>query len=450
MRALGFYQSQYDTALFLDRKNTYVAIYVNDLQIIGPSLKVIEELKTCMAQSFKMTDPGSTSHYLGMEIHMSEGAVTITQKTYIEKILQSHQMSNCNPSLTPMIEGLGLQPAPLDFIPDPADVTAYIWFTGSVEWLACQTRPDIIQTVAKLSKHNVKPTEECWKAVVHLLTYLKGTKSRGIRYANGDLIPFGYSDSSWVDDLFNQKLTAGYLFILNGGPISLASRKRPTVSTFTCEAEYIAQTEAAFEAVWICGLLRELGIMKTVKEDCFLKTVAPPTLIFADNQGTIKLTSNPEYHRKTKLIPIKYHKSIELVKDGSILFEWVPTQEIGWTHKTTCRNQVSRFCTNDGHGRHIDFFSFHPWLVQEGSLELRTIHSIPLRASSTYHVSFPFHSGNRAPHFQYSCVASNILPVLTSSAPSIKRHIYSFMYLSHLAPTFMFLTILAPSIESII
>ena len=71
-------------------------------------------------------------------------------------------------------------------------------------------------------------------------------------------------------------------------------------------------------------------------------------------------------------------------------------------------------------------------------LELRTNHSISLRASSTYHVSFPFHSGDRAPHFQYSCVASNVLRVLTSSAPSIKRHIYSFMYLSHLAPTFMF------------
>ncbi len=65
--------------------------------------------------------------------------------------------------------------------------------------------------------------------------------------------------------------------------------------------------------------------METVKEDGFLKTVALPTLIFADNQGAIKLTSNLEYQRKTKHIQIKYHKSRELVKDGSILFEWVPT-----------------------------------------------------------------------------------------------------------------------------
>ena len=70
-------------------------------------------------------------------------------------------MSDCNPSLTPMIERLSLQPVPSDFIADPADVTAYKIFTRSVQWLAYQTRPDIIQTIAKLSQHNMKPTEEC-------------------------------------------------------------------------------------------------------------------------------------------------------------------------------------------------------------------------------------------------------------------------------------------------
>ena len=61
--------------------------------------------------------------------------------------------------------------------------------------------------------------------------------------------------------------------------------------------------------------------MEKMKEDGYLKPTAPLTLIFADNQGVIKLTSNPKYQRKTKHIPIKYHKSRELVKNGSIIFE---------------------------------------------------------------------------------------------------------------------------------
>ena len=51
-------------------------------------------------------------------------------------------------------------------------------------------------------------------------------------------------------------------------------------------------------------------------------------MIYANNQGAIKLTEDPEYHRETKHIPIKYHKNRELVGDGTIRFEWIPTNEM--------------------------------------------------------------------------------------------------------------------------
>lgn len=105
-------------------------------------------------------------------------------------------MSNYNPTSTLMVEELCLAPAQDDFIPNPKDVSAYKQFTGSVQWLACQTRPNIIQTVSKLSQHNMKPTDQCWSAVSHLLRYLKSTRTRGVYYGNGDLTLLGYSDSS--------------------------------------------------------------------------------------------------------------------------------------------------------------------------------------------------------------------------------------------------------------
>ena len=72
--------------------------------------------------------------------------------------------------------------------------------------------------------------------------------------------------------------------------------------------------------------MRELGILDIVLKDGYPKTISPPTTIFANNQGAIKLIENPEYHRKTKLIPIKYHKTRELVEAGVIGFEWIPTK----------------------------------------------------------------------------------------------------------------------------
>ena len=219
-------------------------------------------------------------------------------------------------------------PAPDNYVPNSKEISAYQRFTGSIQWLACQTRPDIFQTVAKLSQHNIKPTDQCWTAVTRLLQYLKGTWTRGICYGNGNLISYWYSDSSWADDLYNRRPTAGYIFILPGGPNSWSSRRQSTVSTSTCEAEYIAQAETAFEAVWLRGLFGELEILDTTLKDGYPKTVLPPTTIFADNQGAIKRTENPEYHWKTKHIPIKYHKTRELVQDEVVQFERIPTEQM--------------------------------------------------------------------------------------------------------------------------
>ncbi len=64
-------------------------------------------------------------------------------------------------------------------------------------------------------------------------------------------------------------------------------------------------------------------------EEGYPKTVSPPpTTIFADNQGAVKLTGSPKYHRKTRYIPIKYQKTRELVAAGIVHFEWIPTNEM--------------------------------------------------------------------------------------------------------------------------
>ena len=68
-------------------------------------------------------------------------------------------------------------------------------------------------------------------------------------------------------------------------------------------------------------------MLEIVLENGYPRTIAPPTTIYADNQGAIRLTENPEYHRKTKHIPIKYHKTCELV-DNVVTFKWISTAEM--------------------------------------------------------------------------------------------------------------------------
>lgn len=88
----------------------------------------------------------------------------------------------------------------------------------------------------------------------------------------------------------------------------------PTAST---EAEYMALTEAAKEAVWLRNFLSELDIpLHTDK-----------IKIRVDNQSAIKLSVNPEFHARTKHIELRHHYVRELVEDGQVELEYINTKE---------------------------------------------------------------------------------------------------------------------------
>eukprot|EP00253_Pinus_taeda_P003253 PITA_03253 len=69
--------------------------------------------------------------------------------------------------------------------------------------------------------------------------------------------PPGYTDSDWARSVDDRKSTSGYVFHMGSGAISWASKKQPVVSLSTTEAEYVAATAAACQAVWLKRVLRE-------------------------------------------------------------------------------------------------------------------------------------------------------------------------------------------------
>ena len=76
-----------------------------------------------------------------------------------------------------------------------------------------------------------------------------------------------------------------------------------TVALSTAEAEYIAITEAAKEAIWLQELLRELCIGQE------------EITIFFDSQSAFQLAKNQVYHSRTKHIDIRYHFIREILQD---------------------------------------------------------------------------------------------------------------------------------------
>ena len=53
---------------------------------------------------------------------------------------------------------------------------------GCLIWLAINTRPDIISyAVSQVARFSSSPTKDHWKAVKHILRYLRGTSDLGIQ-----------------------------------------------------------------------------------------------------------------------------------------------------------------------------------------------------------------------------------------------------------------------------
>ena len=66
-------------------------------------------------------------------------------------------------------------------------------------------------------------------------------------FGNGELQIQGFTDSDFMSDVDDWKLTSESLFICNGGALSWKSSKQMVIANSTMEAEYIAASAATKE-----------------------------------------------------------------------------------------------------------------------------------------------------------------------------------------------------------
>lgn len=81
----------------------------------------------------------------------------------------------------------------------------------------------------------------------------------------------------------------------NGCLVNWKATLQHVVALSTTEAEYTAATEAVKEALWLQGLLSELGMVQKY------------VMVYCDSSSAIHLCKNPAHHEKTKYIDIKLH-----------------------------------------------------------------------------------------------------------------------------------------------
>lgn len=321
MKEQGFTPIDADYSVFTDpQTGTIIALYVDDVLVTGPNRADIQRIKDALNAKFHMTDLGPYAYYLGMTVtrDRTNRTIRLGQAGYVERVLRDNGMWDAKPVATPMETTIKLEPAEDGYEATPKDKLRYQSAVGSLMYAMLGTRPDLAYAVSVVSRYAHNPTKRHWGAVKRIFQYLKGTLNFQLTFQGTLSSLIGYTDSDWAGDTATRRSTSGYVFNVGSAAISWSSKRQATVALSTCEAEYIGQTQATKEAIWLRSLLTSLQPNSNA-----LETV----IIYGDNQGAIALAKDPRSHGRTKHIEIGNHFCREKVADKTVAFEYTPTDK---------------------------------------------------------------------------------------------------------------------------
>lgn len=311
---LGFTKSKLEPCVFIknhsNNRKTIIGIYVDDFIIFSNNKAETSYLIEVLNQKFKIKNLGQVKQYLGMRINVDKksNSITIDQKHYIEQLLKKFEMSDCNTAETPIECKLNVEKSSICDNRLP-----YQKLIGSLMYLAVLTRPDIAYSVSYLSQFNNSYSTVHWNYAKRVLKYLSKTKDHCLRYSKGKTELEGFVDADWASDTIDRRSYTGFCFTKSGSVVSWESKKQRTVALSSCEAEYMAISEACREAIYLKNL------------ECEITGCSKKIILYNDSQSALRLANNHQSHKRSKHIDVRYNFIRNAINDDIIETEYLAT-----------------------------------------------------------------------------------------------------------------------------
>ncbi|KAJ9567714.1 hypothetical protein OSB04_003680 [Centaurea solstitialis] len=328
IKEFGFAKSEFEPCVYTKFSGsivTFLVLYVDDILLIGNDVPTLQSVKSWLSKCFQMKDLGEAAYILGIKIYRNRSRRLIgrSQSTYIDKILKKFRMDESKKGFIPMQHGIVLSKTQCPISSQDQDKmksVPYASAIGSIMYAMLCTRPDVAYSVSVTSRYQQNPGEPHWVAVKKILKYLRRTKDMFLVFGGSEdeISVNGYSDASFQTDIDDFRSQLGYIFTLNGGAISWKSSKQDTIADSTTEAEYIAASDAAKEAVWLRNFLSDLRVVASVSR---------PIDILCDNSGAVAQAKEPREHHKSRHVLRKYHLIRDIIGRGDVRICKIPTEE---------------------------------------------------------------------------------------------------------------------------
>ncbi|WVZ58994.1 hypothetical protein U9M48_009204, partial [Paspalum notatum var. saurae] len=260
-----------------------------------------------MKNTFRMSDLGLLTYYLGIEVEQRKDGITLCQSSYAHKLLERSGMGKCRPNKTPMEEKLKLSK---DSKAGKVDATSYQSIVGGLQYLV-HTRPDLAFAIGYVSRFMAEPRKDHQIAVQHILRYVAGTINYGLVYPrrSGEKAHLiGYSDSDMGCDIDGRRSTSGMLFFWRVRDRLVEHEAKD------CCPLYVRG--GVRRGVWLRRLLWEV-----TREE----PRAP--VLRVDNNSAIELAKNPVLHDRSKHIDIQFHYIRKCVAGWQVILGHVHTAQ---------------------------------------------------------------------------------------------------------------------------
>nr|XP_020152493.1 uncharacterized mitochondrial protein AtMg00810-like [Aegilops tauschii subsp. strangulata] len=231
----------------------YLLLYVDVIILTACTAGLLSQLTARLRIEFAIKDLAPLHYFLGVEVVRRSDGFFLHQRKYSHELLDRAGMLNCKPAATPVDTKAKLSAS--DGSPT-SDAAFYRSIVGTLQYLTL-TRPEI--------------------------QYAVHTMELGITlYASTDTALTAYTDADWTGCPDTHRCTSGYCVFLGPSLISWSSKRQPTVSRSSAEAEHRAVANVVAECSWLRQLLQELSC-----------PVDRATMVYCDNVSAVYLSANP-------------------------------------------------------------------------------------------------------------------------------------------------------------